>query len=253
MARYEAPATAKFLQAWEAEGLPTMHETAGDELDRVARLEPFVGKVEVIANPDLSPRKRPVQERSRHLVEAIVEATRRLLISDGYKTLTMARIAKVAGVSPGSLYQYFPSVDSLLVVLYEQVRVQELQSFEALQEALRPLPLEQAIERLLLGLSSLLNAGLPLASELAKWVPVLDPAEEKIAPIDQRVTDLVSGFLRVRADETRELDPDLAGMMVARSLLSVVRYALAEQPTLITEPRFFAELVQLVHGFVRRV
>jgi len=204
-------------------------------------------------NPSLSPRKQPVQERSQQLVEAIVEATRRLLLAEGYEALTMARIAQVAGVSPGSLYQYFPSVDSLLVVLYDRVRTQELRAFEELQDALRPFPLDEAIEQLLLGLSSLLNAGLPLASVLAKWVPVLDPAQEKIAPIDNRVTELLAGFLREREGETRALDPDLAAMMISRSLLAVVRHALVEQPELISDPRFFGELVQLVQGFVRRV
>ena len=206
-----------------------------------------------MTNPDLSPRKKPVQDRSRHLVEAVVEATRRLLLREGFESLTMARIAKVAGVSPGSLYQYFPSVDSLMVVLYQRMRTQELEAFERLLESTRTMPLQESIEAFLFELAKMIAEQRPLAAELAKWVPILDPEEEKIAPIDARLTELMTAFLRDRAHETRSLDPELAGMMLARSILGVVRHALVEQPELAGDRRLFEELVRLVHGFVRRV
>jgi AcrR family transcriptional regulator len=64
-----------------------------------------------------SPRKSPRQERSRRTVERIVEAAARIFHEQGYAGATTNDIADEAGVSVGSLYQYFPNKDALLVAL----------------------------------------------------------------------------------------------------------------------------------------
>ncbi|MES2963003.1 MAG: TetR/AcrR family transcriptional regulator [Bdellovibrionota bacterium] len=58
--------------------------------------------------------KEPRQSRSRAMVDAIFEATLRVLPTVGNEKLTTSKIAEVAGVSVGSLYQYFPSKDALV-------------------------------------------------------------------------------------------------------------------------------------------
>ena len=63
------------------------------------------------------PRKQPTQDRSRHTVAAILEATLRVLDEVGGQGLTTSRVAEVAGVSVGTLYQYFPNRDALLNAL----------------------------------------------------------------------------------------------------------------------------------------
>ena len=64
-----------------------------------------------------SPRKRPRQERSTDTVAAILEATVRVLHEVDGERLTTTRVAEVAGVSVGTLYQYFPNRDALLNAL----------------------------------------------------------------------------------------------------------------------------------------
>ena len=64
--------------------------------------------------PVLKPRKTPVQARSVATVDAIMEATIQVLGTDGIKDLTTTKVAERAGVSVGSLYQYFPNKESLL-------------------------------------------------------------------------------------------------------------------------------------------
>ena len=63
------------------------------------------------------PRKTPVQARANVTVEAIYEATIQLLLKNGLTHLTTIRIAKRAGVSVGTYYQYFPNKQALLVTL----------------------------------------------------------------------------------------------------------------------------------------
>jgi AcrR family transcriptional regulator len=67
--------------------------------------------------PRAKPRKRPVQDRSRQTVRVILEAAARVFEERGTAAATTDAIAERAGVSIGSLYQYFPNKESLLAVL----------------------------------------------------------------------------------------------------------------------------------------
>lgn len=64
--------------------------------------------------PLVAPRKRPRQARSEQLVSAILEAAVRVLQREGAARFTTARVAELAGVSVGSLYQYFPNKQAIL-------------------------------------------------------------------------------------------------------------------------------------------
>lgn len=64
--------------------------------------------------PVVSVRKRPQQARSAQLVEDILEAAVRVLTHEGARRFTAARVAEAAGVSVGSLYQYFPNKEAIL-------------------------------------------------------------------------------------------------------------------------------------------
>ncbi len=66
------------------------------------------------SRPAIAPRKRPRQKRSSDLVGAILEAAIRVLSRDGVHAFTTIRVAREAGVSVGSLYQYFPNKQALL-------------------------------------------------------------------------------------------------------------------------------------------
>ena len=67
--------------------------------------------------PLTSPRKLPVQARSTQLVADILQAAVRVLEREGGRRFTTIRVAQVAGVSVGSLYQYFPNKQAILVRL----------------------------------------------------------------------------------------------------------------------------------------
>lgn len=64
--------------------------------------------------PVLKPRKTPLQARSNATVDAILQATLQVLVSVGKERLTTTRVAHRAGVSVGTLYQYFPNKSALL-------------------------------------------------------------------------------------------------------------------------------------------
>jgi AcrR family transcriptional regulator len=67
-----------------------------------------------LSRASLEPRKTPVQARSTASVDAILEATIQVLLDVGKERLTTTRVAMRAGVSVGTLYQYFPNKSALL-------------------------------------------------------------------------------------------------------------------------------------------
>ena len=70
--------------------------------------------------PHLSPRKRPRQTRAAVTLDAIFEATIQVLVTDGPRRLTTTRVAERAGVSVGTMYQYFPHKQALFYALNER-------------------------------------------------------------------------------------------------------------------------------------
>ncbi len=81
-------------------------------------------------------RKTPIQARSRATVQAILDATADVVAEYGLDSVTTNRVAKTAGVSVGSLYQYFPGKDALIVEVLESA-IERLVSV-SLEEAERP-------------------------------------------------------------------------------------------------------------------
>ncbi len=84
-----------------------------------------------IAQSPLKPRKLPVQARSETTVLAIHEASIQVLLSAGYRKLTTTRIAERAGVSVGTLYQYFPNRQALIRAVLERYLMEMSASIDA--------------------------------------------------------------------------------------------------------------------------
>ena len=83
------------------------------------------------------PRKRPRQTRSREMVDRILDEAARLFDVVGYGDVTTNHVAEAAGVSVGSLYQYFPNKDALIVGLAERHLEEVTPRLVALAEELR--------------------------------------------------------------------------------------------------------------------
>lgn len=81
---------------------------------------------------DLKPRKTPRQTRSLQTVELILAAAARVLSRESLAGFNTNRVAEVAGVSVGSLYQYFPNKEALVVALIERDHARLADALEAL-------------------------------------------------------------------------------------------------------------------------
>jgi len=91
------------------------------------------------------PRKTPIQARSTVTVEAISEATIQVLLTHGADRLTTTRVADRAGVSVGTLYQYYPNKRSLLFAVFEDHMNKVARAVEVACEDVRYKPMSEMI------------------------------------------------------------------------------------------------------------
>lgn len=94
------------------------------------------------------PRKTPIQARSTATVKAISEATIQVLLNHGVERLTTTRVAERAGVSVGTLYQYYPNKRSLLFAVLENHLNNVAAKVEAASESARHKPLAGMIQEM---------------------------------------------------------------------------------------------------------
>jgi AcrR family transcriptional regulator len=97
---------------------------------------------------DVHPRKNPRQPRSQQTVQAIVDAAARVLARHSLQGFNTNRVAEVAGVSVGSLYQYFPNKAALIAALIARAQTELADAVERIVIACEGMPLETTMAAL---------------------------------------------------------------------------------------------------------
>lgn len=195
------------------------------------------------------PRKQPKQQRSREMVEAILEATARVLVREGYEGASTNRIAEVAGVSVGSLYQYFSNKESLVAELMARHLDEMGRILEERFAGLRDAPLEVAV-RALISASVEAHAVRPrLHRVFVEQVPRVGDLG-KIAAADRRIEEELLAFLgRHRRGVGRE-DLGLAAFLILCAVESAIHAAVVGRPEYVKDGRLADELTALVLGYL---
>ncbi|XGV94719.1 MAG: TetR/AcrR family transcriptional regulator [Leptolyngbya sp. BL-A-14] len=193
------------------------------------------------------PRKLPRQERSKVTVEAILTATARILTEEGYDKANTNRIAEVAGVSVGSLYQYFPNKESLIAALAEHHADEMVQLVESHLKNLSNAPI-QAVLHGLVRAAILAHAVNPaLHKVLNEQVPRSDrmrqTAEAKMAAI-------LRAYLEKQRDQLQPQNLDLMVFIVGRTVEALTHAAVIEQPELLSSGQLEQEITQLVLSYL---
>ena len=201
-------------------------------------------------NPRISSRKQPQQARSSELVASILEAAVQVLASEGAQRFTTARVAERAGVSIGSLYQYFPNKAAILFRLQsdEWRRTTRLLG-EILEDTARP-PLER-LRRLVLAFvrSECEEAAIRVA--LSDAAPLYRDADEA-REVKAEGARVFQAFLREALPEVAEAERGLAGELLTTTLGAVGKQ-FSEQPRSEAEIERYAERPQVRGWRVRRL
>src|SRR5579859_3409528 len=163
-------------------------------------------------------RKQPQQARAQQTVRAILEATIQILENEGLDAATTTRIAEVAGVSIGSLYQYFSHRDAILNALQEREFERTLALIEMVL-ADRNLDIDptETVRAVLLGLAELYNGRTGLHRVLA--IEGLRVAKaERVHAFDVRVIQIVRHFLAATGAPIVRRNVDAAAFLVYQTV-----------------------------------
>jgi AcrR family transcriptional regulator len=195
-------------------------------------------------------RKLPVQARSRAMVDALLDATTRILVKEGWDGLSTNRVAKVAGVSVGSLYQYFPSKESLVTAVLERWAARLVDDMTALATKLEDASLDEAVKAMVHVSLELCRVDPVLQRALALNVPRLGVRDEYEA-FNRRLVELVATWLGSHRDELGVDDPALAAHVVIHVLDGLTENALLYRPELVHSKAFERHLERLIGNYLR--
>ena len=191
------------------------------------------------------PRKQPKQERARETVEAILTATARILVRDGFERASTNRIADLAGVSVGSLYQYFPNKQSLVAALMERHIRDMYAVLEREISRLPALPLRRAV-RELVELMIRAHAVEPkLHRVFAEQVPRVGPLE-RIVELERRFEELTRDVLESLSPRVRPRNLEIAAFVVIQAVEALTHAAVLYHPEKLADEEFVDEVVELV-------
>jgi AcrR family transcriptional regulator len=116
-------------------------------------------------------RREPKQQRSRQTVDCVLEAVQLVVKRHGTQAITTNRIAEAAGVSIGSLYQYFPDKRTIFTALHDRHVEDVRQVIEQTTAACDSAPLEEFTRELVHGLVNVHAEGAELHEIVSFAVP----------------------------------------------------------------------------------
>ena len=195
-----------------------------------------------------SARRRPRQQRSRAIVDSILEAGRRLLAESGESSLTTNRIAERAGVSVGSLYRYFPNKEAIVAAICDVATRHDVAEVRAAMDAPEERPLRE-------WLVSIVDYQLDRHRRLLEVGRGVYRQQHHAFSLAQRVGGgeverHIRDVLARHRDEVRARDLDQAAFLVARGISALVRRALEESPERLDDPSFRDALIDLLLRYV---
>jgi AcrR family transcriptional regulator len=199
-----------------------------------------------IPNRRLTPRKLPKQARSEATVEAVLEAAAQIFERHGYAAGTTNRIAERAGVSIGSLYQYFPNKDAILVAL---VHRHLAESLAALGPHLERLRRGASFDDVLPGIVDAMVAMHALAPNLHR---VLFEETQLPPTLRAELLELEDRLVDMAADAFSEdlRDRRLSARVVISVIEGLTHRLILRLPPGVTSQEISREITELVRAYI---
>jgi AcrR family transcriptional regulator len=198
----------------------------------------------------ISLRKSPKQERSKDLVSAVMAAAARILESAGTEALTTNKVAQMAGVSIGSLYQYFPGKDAIFSTLIEQqldVNAAHYRLFiEAHKDDEAPLLLKALVDDVV----DLFVERKIFIATLISEVPKLKKTRDVLYRRN-KIVSLFNDLLKARSSELRDpSNVDQQVYVISHAILGILQTAVLENFESQTPEILKIELFKLITSYL---
>jgi AcrR family transcriptional regulator len=194
----------------------------------------------VAAKRQKGARRTPIQRRSKATVDVVLEAAAQILMRRGYDAATTNEIARRAGVSIGTLYQYFPDK----AALFKELLARHL----AARRAVLSRVMSQATPQTL---SRVIRQVIHAIVESSKVHPRLHHALHERAgaalvdAFDRESEALLTGVFRANAAALRRHNPELAAAVLVRAFAGLTRTNFRREPDWLQRPEVEAELTEL--------
>jgi AcrR family transcriptional regulator len=198
-------------------------------------------------------RKTPSQTRAMRTVDTLFEAATRILQADGEAGFTTNRIAERAGLSIGTLYQYFPSKEAIIVALVRRQRERVMRELDAMLDraVARELDAQEALRLYLRMVIDAFGRGQKAQRLLARLGWQLDAPALIVAAMDERGQRIRDALVRLGNPELPV--PDEATLfLLTRAVLGAVRSATVEEHAMLDDPRFEEALFRMAWGLLYR-
>lgn len=186
--------------------------------------------------PLTKPRKAASQERSRATVDALVEATARILVKEGFDKASTNHIAEVAGVSVGSLYQYFPTKESLVAAVVERHQLEITQTVRGELADVLTQPVEKAVRTLIEVAVRAHRVDPRLHRVVAEQLPRVGELE-KLATFNRENFTLFRAYLESHRDELRVDDLELASFVCVTTIEALTHNAVLHHAKVMSDER----------------
>jgi AcrR family transcriptional regulator len=202
----------------------------------------------------LEPRKPPIQRRSRQTVEELLQAAAQVFEENGYAGATTNRIAERAGVSIGTLYQYFPNKDAMVVALLERhvsETVERLRGWVGHMVEERH-GLRAALFDYVSGMLDMHASRPRLQHILLEEVRLPERVHQALLAAERSAARTVAGLLRLYP-EVRHPRLDHAGFVVVQAVESLThRWAAHPREQIIPRAGLEAEVVNMLEAYLTR-
>lgn len=194
-------------------------------------------------------RRIPVQSRAAATVAAIFEATAQLLDDAGSQRLTTNAIAERAGVSIGTLYQYFRDLDHLLRSLAEREMRQVAERVLEIAGAPAPIGAEARIRQTVRALVGAFGGRQRARKRLLQALLARGQGDPLIDTMRATANAFVGRQLNDEEAGSIALSP-ISGFVLTRAVMGVIRAAVFEEAAIMKSTAFEDELVRLALGYV---
>jgi AcrR family transcriptional regulator len=195
--------------------------------------------------PATTPRKNATQTRAKATVDALLAATARILVKVGYDHASTNKIAEAAGVSIGSLYQYFPSKEALVAAVIEKHMGEMMDVVRASLVRVAGMPVREAARELVRIMLEAHRIEPKLHRVLVEQIPRVG-SMERVEQVEEEATRLVRAYLEAHRDEIDVDDLDMAAFLAVSSVEALTHVAVLRRPELLSDPRFVDEVAALV-------
>lgn len=197
-----------------------------------------------------SPRKAPRQERSKATVDAIILAMTRVLIRDGWEGASTNRVAAEAGVSVGSLYQYFPSKEALVLAVMEQHAFSMTERLQERMVELSTASLEEAAAELTHLFIANHQTNPKLHRVLIEQVPKVG-ALQRLEELNRLYERMVVSYLEIHREDLEVKDLSVTAYVIVQAVEALCHHAVLERQDLIDNGKLEEQIVRLVLGYLK--